>query len=309
LDAVLRAGATGADVRELHERLSAIGYRSSDELGHFGERTVAVVEAFQRSKGLVITGEVDATTWNRLVEAGWRLGDRLLFVTTPPLRGDDVADLQVRLSQLGFDPGHIDGIFGPSTDVALREFQRNCGAEVSGALTRATLIELRRLSAGTSRLSVTEARDLAGFGDTSGPVILCGDKALVTALARELTATELGAAVLVVEDNVSATANDAGAALVISLDQLESRGVHLHYWLGYRTHSRRGEQLASAIATGLSSAHHVPPVEVTGMGLPVLRETRMTALHIEINTTSEQELRSTIVAMAHSLAQVFHKNT
>ena len=31
------------------------------------------------------------------------------------LRGDDVAELQVRLAQLGFNPGRIDGIFGPAT--------------------------------------------------------------------------------------------------------------------------------------------------------------------------------------------------
>ena len=42
-------------------------------------------------------------------------------------RGDDVADLQQRLSTLGFDTGRVDGIFGDRTSRALAEFQRNAG--------------------------------------------------------------------------------------------------------------------------------------------------------------------------------------
>ena len=43
------------------------------------------------------------------------------------LRGDDVLDLQHQLNALGFDAGRDDGIFGPHTADALREFQRNVG--------------------------------------------------------------------------------------------------------------------------------------------------------------------------------------
>ena len=42
-------------------------------------------------------------------------------IARPMLRGDDVAELQVLLSQLGFNPGRIDGIFGPTTGDALAE--------------------------------------------------------------------------------------------------------------------------------------------------------------------------------------------
>ena len=48
-----------------------------------------------------------------LIEAGWRLGDRLLVLAAPQLRGDDVTELQDALNQLGFDCGRPDGIFGP----------------------------------------------------------------------------------------------------------------------------------------------------------------------------------------------------
>ena len=38
---------------------------------------------------------------------------RAQYTVSHPIRGDDVAALQQRLLDLGFDPGHVDGIFGP----------------------------------------------------------------------------------------------------------------------------------------------------------------------------------------------------
>lgn len=48
--------------------------------------TGTAVEAFQASRGLPISGECDATTWHQLVEAGHRLGDRLLYLHHPMIR-------------------------------------------------------------------------------------------------------------------------------------------------------------------------------------------------------------------------------
>jgi len=84
-------------------------------------------------------------TWNTLVEAGFRLGDRFLYRRTPMLRGDDVAELQQRLCTLGFDTGRVDGIFGDATVRALGEFQRNAGLPIDGIVGGATLAELLRL--------------------------------------------------------------------------------------------------------------------------------------------------------------------
>ena len=59
-----------------------------------------------------MTGRCDELTWTALVEAGWTLGDRLLMITAPNLRGEDVAELQRILARLGFNCGRVDGIFG-----------------------------------------------------------------------------------------------------------------------------------------------------------------------------------------------------
>lgn len=308
----LQRGATGPRVREIQERLGDLTHSTlADPLGAFGDNTVDLVESFQRTRGLQITGVVDATTWSRLIEAGWQLGQRLLYLTQPLLRGDDVAELQLRLSQLGFNPGRIDGIFGPLLETALTDFQRNCALNPSGTLTRATLNELKRMAPVIADLSlVSEARDLFGFDDdVTGPLVVCGDGPLVELLVRSLSPTfdvhDLGGEPT---DVVARRANDLSAAAVISVQVLsELHEVHLHYWASYRSHSRRGEQLASAIASGLSRSEHLPRVEVTGMALPILRETRMTTLHIEHGAQADHELEELAAISAQVFENVFHR--
>jgi N-acetylmuramoyl-L-alanine amidase len=299
-------------VRELHERLIVLGLAFVADPGDaFGDSTTVAVEAFQRARGLAITGEVDAVTWSRLVEAGWQLGQRLVFLTRPNQRGDDVAELQVRLAQLGFNPGRIDGIFGPVLEHALRDFQRNCGLPVDGTLTRASLLELTRMTTNASnRNLVTEARDLAGFDDAdSGPIVLYGDSQLTLLLENQLSAAfdvrrPRGAGT----DAVAHLANEHSATAVLSFQAVaQLNGIHLHYWASYHSHSRRGEQLASAIAAGLSRSRSLPRVEITGMALPILRETMMTTLHIEHGQQTDQELQELAVIIARVLVQVFHR--
>lgn len=298
-------------MRDLHVRLSELGNAPvTDALDVYGDETVALVEAFQRAKGLVITGEVDEVTWSRLVEAGWRLGQRLLYLSRPNLRGDDVAELQVRLAQLGFDPGRIDGIFGPLLEEALSDFQRNCAIEVNGTLTRGTLFELSRVSSTASRNLVNEARDVAGFNEgTTGPLILSGNSPMLEVLARALEETF---EVRRVEDtsvnDVAAFANDSGASLVLSIDQMDTiDGVHLHYWASYRSYSRRGEKLASAIAAALARRDLSSRVELTGMALPILRETRMTTLRVEHGVFDENHLRALATVICSTVVEVIHR--
>jgi len=299
-------------VRDLHDRLNDLGHASvSDAAEVFGDETVALVEAFQRAKGLPITGAVDEVTWTRLVEAGWRLGQRLLFLTRPYLRGDDVAELQVRLAQLGFNPGRIDGIFGPLLDDALSEFQRNCGLEVNGTLTRRTLLELTRVAPSTATPHlVTDARDTAGFlDDSTGPIVLCGTSPL-----RQLLEEALGdqRRVVALPDaasvEVAAFANDHHAAVVLSFEQVDPQeDFRLNYWASYRSHSRRGEMLASAMASALSKSRIASRVEIAGMALPLLRETRMTTLHVEHGPRDLEELRAITEALTSVLVEVFHR--
>ena len=60
-------------------------------------------------------------------------GDLPLFRTVRPGdRGEDISQLQTAFSSLGFDPGVIDGIYGPDTEAALRAFYSAQGYEPIG---------------------------------------------------------------------------------------------------------------------------------------------------------------------------------
>ena len=121
-----RVGDEGAAVRDIQERLDALGYPTeSDPASAFGIGTEAAVQEFQKARGLDVDGIVGPDTWRSLYEAGYRLGDRMLFLRRPMMRGEDVSEIQSRLSSLGFDVGKVDGIFGPKTEEAIIEFQHN----------------------------------------------------------------------------------------------------------------------------------------------------------------------------------------
>jgi len=71
------------------------------------------------------------------------LGDRVLARGS---RGPEVAELQKRLSMLGYVVGPIDGIFGAQTQARVRLFQKEHGLAVDGIAGPRTIAELKRLT-------------------------------------------------------------------------------------------------------------------------------------------------------------------
>ena len=49
----------------------------------------------------------------------------------------DRRQIQAALYRLSYDPGPVDGVFGPLTRAAIRRFQQAVGAEPTGSLTAA----------------------------------------------------------------------------------------------------------------------------------------------------------------------------
>ena len=147
-----REGDQGEPVRDIQGRLSALGFETApDVAATFGPATATAVSHFQRSKGLASDGIVGPDTWRVLVDAGYRLTDRLLYHTVPMIRGDDVADLQRQLNALGFDTGKVDGIFGPDTLRALLDFQHNRGMAEDGIAGREVAKELELMARATNK--------------------------------------------------------------------------------------------------------------------------------------------------------------
>ena len=62
---------------------------------------------------------------------------RLLRLRTPFLRGDDVMALQQALARAGL-PLPADGVFGPATDIAVKQWQQEHGLKIDGIVGPAT---------------------------------------------------------------------------------------------------------------------------------------------------------------------------
>jgi N-acetylmuramoyl-L-alanine amidase len=289
-----------------------------DPSGHFDEWTETAVRSFQEHRGLRVDGICGPQTWAAVVEAGYWLGDRLLYRRRPLLRGDDVAELQSRLSALGFDPGRIDGIFGDHTGTALAEFQRNVGLPVDGICGRATLRELDRLRAHTSDQALIPAirereklrrspRTLAGrriaigHGGELGPVVENLRRALVTSGAIALGLLHPDGS----RRALQANALDAEVYLGLELNPRLSCN-QVAFYRGYHE-SAGGRRLATLLASALTALEEGREVPVVGMTVPEVRETRMTAalcdlhnpvLAVERAPELADALRAALVAWA-----------
>jgi len=68
--AILSMGATGREVRDMQEQLTALGYQPGAADGIFGSGTRAALLAFQADNGLVTDGVAGPQTWTALFQAG-----------------------------------------------------------------------------------------------------------------------------------------------------------------------------------------------------------------------------------------------
>jgi N-acetylmuramoyl-L-alanine amidase len=291
----LTEGDRGEEVVDVRRRLAGLGFDTSgDAEGEFGRATRAAVEAFQYRRGLRVDGTCGHQTWDTLVESGFRLGDRLLYRTAPMMRGDDVAELQQRLGALGFDAGRVDGIFGEATSAALGDFQRNAGLPVDGILGGTTLLELLRVQARHQQAEVVSTvRDRERLRQApptlAGRHVAVGEEGglgtIVAALRRRLVAAGARVTSLHHPDG-SAQAHQANAAdvdvyLAVRLDPVHA-GVTASYYAGYRYESPGGHRLAELVEERVPAALGAPGGGVRGMSVPVLRETRMPAVIVEV---------------------------
>jgi N-acetylmuramoyl-L-alanine amidase len=291
----LGPGDTGPAVRDLQRRLVAAGHDiPAAEHGVFGPATTLAFQSWQQARGLADDGRCDRPTWLALVESGFRLGDRLLYLRSPMQRGDDVAELQQRLGSLGFDAGRTDGIFGPTTERSLREFQRNCGITTDGVCGPEVLGALARLGPRTGstwptasvatvreRLQLRLApRDLVDrrvvVGETGGL------DALATAVGALLQRAGAQVAVLHHPDwsHQARQANEFAADVTLGLE-LGGAPCFAASYATDRFASEGGRGLAGTITASLTSCGMATSAP-RGMRLAVLRETRMPAVFVHL---------------------------
>jgi N-acetylmuramoyl-L-alanine amidase len=281
-----------------------------DAPGRFGAHTEGAVKEFQQRRGLRVDGVCGPQTWSALVEAGYQLGDRLLYRRTPMVRGDDVAELQQRLGALGFDPRRVDGIFGDDTSAALSDFQRNVGLTADGILGHSTLDELYRIQArsqGPELVSDVRERETLRRGPRTlqGRRIALGEHGGLGAAIATIGRALAGAGANVVDlhhPDGSRQAADANAVaaevyLGLLLDP-QASGCSSSYYGGYRYESPGGRRLAELVQATVPAQLCVPDRGAHGMSVPVLRETRMPAVVCELGPSLMLVERSNDLARA-----------
>lgn len=285
-------GDRGDEILDLQQRLHALGYTCGDDApACYGEGTTRTVRAFQADRGLTVDGLCGSDTWSTLVEASYHLGDRLLYLRRPMLRGDDVAKLQRRLGSLGFDSGRVDGIFGPQTEHALREFQRNVAITTDGVCGPDVLAALERLGDrldGVEGVAKVRERNLllASPRDLADRRVVITEPGGLAALARSIERMLIdGGAVATAAQhqnpsNQARLANDFGAEVVIGLHAGEPPSYAAYYSTdGFE--SVGGHRLATELSTAIADIGFDPP-EVRGMRAALLRETRMPTVSLHL---------------------------
>lgn len=142
---ILQKNSIGIEVKQLQQRLKALGYYSGDVDGQYGTGTQTAVMAFQAQHGLKADGVAGEQTLAILYSESAQT-----FVPTPTpsatpamlssgSSGDEVKALQSRLQQLGFYSGVLDGDYGKGTRAAVKLFQAQHGLDDDGIAGQKTL--------------------------------------------------------------------------------------------------------------------------------------------------------------------------
>ncbi|MCT4357880.1 peptidoglycan-binding protein [Streptomyces sp. Je 1-79] len=93
-----------------------------------GSKAATAARAFQAANGLAASGVVGPETWEALPDEDMQG----LPTLSEGSVGGAVAMLQRILRDSGFDPGPINGTFGPTTATAVKGFQNLMQIEVDG---------------------------------------------------------------------------------------------------------------------------------------------------------------------------------
>ena len=146
------AGQTG--IRSAQRQLRNEGYYSGTIDGIDGPMTHQAIRAFQRANNLAVNGRLDRQTCNDLGVQNRGEANRSYTNTTAANANGNwyqgshgvsmsmVRSAQRHLRNQGLYNGTIDGIDGPMTHAAVRQFQQNNGLTASGRLNHRTLNKL-----------------------------------------------------------------------------------------------------------------------------------------------------------------------
>ncbi len=135
----LQVGDRGASVTNLQDQLRLAGYFNRSSTGIYASITADAVRRFQASRGLVVDGIAGPATQRALREQSLPVSGNIRPISSSsyvrPISyaasSSTVRALQQQLNDRGYSV-RVDGIFGPETAAAVRQFQADNSLVVDG---------------------------------------------------------------------------------------------------------------------------------------------------------------------------------
>ncbi|MBE5792354.1 MAG: hypothetical protein E7322_09400 [Clostridiales bacterium] len=136
----LGMGSYGTAVYALENRLIELKYMDSAADGYYDNETAQAIKTFEYVNGREQTGVASVSLQELLFSKDAKSNSRPSGSTGYKTlkngdKNDDVARLQIRLIELGYLTGTVDGYFGDGTEAALRAFQSALNLEPDGVAT------------------------------------------------------------------------------------------------------------------------------------------------------------------------------
>jgi len=268
------------ELDDLTTKLNSCGYSGSKNI----EELINFVELFIEDHNLAKNISKEHL-WLELLNNGYVLGDRILFLSNPVIYGSDVEELQEYLSRLGFYSEPINSTFDSNVSKSVRLFQENRGLSVDGTVGLETAGEIRRLLRPTMKTSLNEAVksfkgrtsnfsicfDIENRGDYKEQLGLyqkikdfCNENNLSVAFSSEITQNTN-------EENSIEYVNKVNPTLFLSLR--DSTDPKVIFFQGKHSSSLIGERISKKIQSTMGFVSE-------GRSLTVLKNTKPVALVI-----------------------------
>lgn len=130
---IVSYGDRGADVKTMQRRLRALGYLNGSADGAFGEQTLTALHLFQFAIGYTERSYASEKCLSKLYAANAPVYDPYRTLVRGE-HGTPVSLMQLRLTELGYATGKIDGKYGTNTVAAVAAFQQTAGLPVNGEI-------------------------------------------------------------------------------------------------------------------------------------------------------------------------------
>ncbi len=150
-DAVFRQ-----QVASIQGNLNTLGYGPGPANGAYTTQTRDAIARYQFDHGLLADGAPSAAISGHIQETVSDTAGRYKPGADAPTVRELVQEIQVNLAALEYDPGEIDGLFGPKTSVAIMAYQSNQALTTNGLASLSLLQHLERTRATADGLAVPQ---------------------------------------------------------------------------------------------------------------------------------------------------------